>query len=278
MPIKQIYVPTPKIIYNFGANTGDDIPYFLKKGDVVVAVEANPILCREIQDKFSNEIARGSLFVENCVLTSDQFSGDVPFYLHKHSHIISQFPKPYNSEIVNFEKIMLPSKTASSIIKHYGEPFYIKIDVENYDHEILRDLFKNEIYPPWISAESHTIEVFCLLVSTKVYLSFNLVDGPYNEIKFKNFPIKANLGKEFYSFPGNSSGPFGEDLQTPWMTANNFFEFLAFEKLGWKDIHASKLELAANENRALFSQYCRKFILKKITPKILRPFFESRNK
>ena len=39
-----------------------------------------------------------------------------------------------------------------------------------------------------------------------------------------------------------------------------------------------KLELAANENRALFSQYCRKFILKKITPKILRPFFESRNK
>lgn len=104
---------------------------------------------------------------------------------------------------------MLPSRTASSIIKHYGEPFYIKIDVENYDHEILRDLFKNEIYPPWISAESHTIEVFCLLVSTNVYHAYNLVDGSYNEIKFKNFPIKANLGKELYSFPGNSSGPLG---------------------------------------------------------------------
>ena len=278
MIIKHIYPLTSKVIYNFGANTGDDIPYFLKKGDVVIAVEANPILCSEIQDKFSNEITQGRLFVENCVLTSDQFSGDVPFYVHKYSHIISQFPKPCDLEIINFEKIMLPSKTASSVIRQYGEPYYVKIDVENYDHEILRDLFKNEIYPMWISAESHTVEVFCLLVSINVYKSFNLVDGPYNEIKFKNFPIKTNFGKELYSFPGNSSGPFAEDLQTPWMTANNFFEFLAFEKLGWKDIHASKLELATHESRSLFSHYCQKFILKKMTPKILRPFFQNRNK
>jgi len=31
-----------RIIYDFGANTGNDIPYYLKKADVVVAVEANP--------------------------------------------------------------------------------------------------------------------------------------------------------------------------------------------------------------------------------------------
>jgi hypothetical protein len=31
-----------KIIYDLGANNGDDIPYYLLKADTVVAVEANP--------------------------------------------------------------------------------------------------------------------------------------------------------------------------------------------------------------------------------------------
>jgi len=263
-----------KYIYNFGANIGEDIPYYLKKGDVVIAVEANPILCREIRERFHNEINQSRLFVENCVLTSDQYYGEVPFYLHKQSHIISQFPKPERSEIENFREVLLPSKTAVDIIKRYGPPYYIKIDLENYDHVILRDLFKNKIYPDWISAESHTIEVFCLLVASNVYQSFNLVDGPYNEIKFKNFPIKTNSGIENYSFPGNSSGPFGEDLITPWMTANNFFEFLAFEKLGWKDIHATRLPIADNHCRISFNKYCQSYILRKITPKILRRFIK----
>jgi predicted RNA methylase len=42
-----------KIIYDFGANTGGSIPYYLKKADVVVAVEANPQLCAIMEDKFA---------------------------------------------------------------------------------------------------------------------------------------------------------------------------------------------------------------------------------
>ena len=100
-----------KIIYDFGANTGDDIPYYLKKGDVVVAFEANPMLTKEIERKYHQEILGGRLFVENCVITNGEFSGNVPFYLHKHGNIISQFPKPPIEELPNFDEVLLPGFT-----------------------------------------------------------------------------------------------------------------------------------------------------------------------
>ncbi len=56
----------PKVIYDLGANTGDDIAYYLKKADKVVAVEANPTLAKQIESKYSAAISEGRLFVENC--------------------------------------------------------------------------------------------------------------------------------------------------------------------------------------------------------------------
>ncbi len=44
------------IIYDLGANNGDDIPYYLRKADKVIAVEANPILSQEIEDRFPDDI------------------------------------------------------------------------------------------------------------------------------------------------------------------------------------------------------------------------------
>ena len=40
-----------KIIYDLGSNNGDNIPYYLLKSDLVIAVEANPKLCEIIKKK-----------------------------------------------------------------------------------------------------------------------------------------------------------------------------------------------------------------------------------
>jgi hypothetical protein len=45
-----------------------------------------------------------------------------------------------------------------------------------------------------------------------------------------------------HSFPHHSGGPFGNDIDGPWMTPESFFRLLAFAGLGWKDIHASKVD------------------------------------
>ena len=64
-----------KIIYDFGSNNGDDISYYLLKSDLVIAVEANPVLCNHIKKRFKQQILNGNLIVENCVLNTEVSSG-----------------------------------------------------------------------------------------------------------------------------------------------------------------------------------------------------------
>jgi hypothetical protein len=172
---------------------------------------------------------------------------------------------------------MLPSKSILSLIERYGHPHYIKIDIEGHDQEIVRNLIENRIFPEFISAESHTIDVFALLASSNFYTSFNLVEGRSVVKKYKNTPISTLTGQEFFSFSNHAAGSFGEDIKTPWMTSEHFFELLAFEDLGWKDIHATNKLLAKPENKVLFSDYAKSYWLKKMTPKLLRPLFKKKD-
>jgi FkbM family methyltransferase len=232
-----------KVIYDFGSNNGDDIPYYLLKAETVIAVEANPLLCDLIKNRFTQEIAEGRLIVENCVLDVNHSCEKVPFYIHTSNHVLSQFPTPDPALISQFEKIDLPSRNVIDIIESYGEPYYIKIDIEHYDQIILKHLFLNNIFPPYISAESHTIDIFCLFVTLGCYESFKLVDGATVSAKYNDHPITTNGGSTVYSFPYHSAGPFGNDIKGDWMTKNNFSRLLLFAGLGWKDIHVSNVDM-----------------------------------
>ncbi len=236
--------PKLKIIYDLGANNGDDIPYYLLKAELVIAVEANPLLANNIKERFKLEIVQGKLIVENCVVTIDDNSNSVSFYIHKNNHVLSQFPCPEDHQINSYEKVSLPSKNILQLIKTYGEPYYIKIDIEKYDHIILENLFINNIKPPYISAESHSIDVFALLVSMGKYEAFKLVDGNTVSSRYQNRKINTLHGHQLYSFPFHSAGPFGNDIDGSWINKNNFFRILGFAGLGWKDIHASAIDTA----------------------------------
>ena len=240
-----------KIIFDFGANNGDDIPYYLKKADLVVAVEANPVLAALITDRFPKEIASGRLIVENCVLNCDEATGEVAFYIHTSNHVLSQFPRPDEALLADFEMVFLPSRTPLDIIKTHGEPYYIKIDIEYYDHVVLEHLFANKIFPPYISAEFHSVDVFCLLISLGKYKSFKIVDGASVAQEFINVRVRTASGdEETISFPHHAAGPFGEDIAGGWMNSQNAFCRLGLEGTGWKDIHASRID-EPDENAAV---------------------------
>ncbi len=239
-----------RIIYDFGANNGDDIPYYLKKAELVVAVEANPALCRTMEERFSTSIREGRLRVENCVVVVDGNDPEVYFYLHKRHHVLGQFPQPDESVIGDYDKVLLPAQTVMQILRKHGAPYYIKIDIEGYDEVILRELFRNGVRPPLISAESQSIQVFALLAGMGEYSAFKLVDGATVAEVYKNHPITVNGSRELYSFPLHSAGPFGEDIAGDWMNADDLFDLLAMKKLGWKDIHATSLvQPAATSHR-----------------------------
>ena len=97
-----------KIIYDFGASDGRNIPYYLLKSDLVIAVEANPKSCEIIKKKFTREIDRKKLIIENCIV-SNQNSKNSEFFVHKTNSLLSQFPKPSNDLIDNFSKMKLDS-------------------------------------------------------------------------------------------------------------------------------------------------------------------------
>jgi FkbM family methyltransferase len=225
-----------KIIYDLGANNGANIPYYLEKADKVVAVEANPVLCDEIRSRFDAEIECGKLFVENYIITtSSSAAPKAKFYISKGHHVLSQFPKPRN--LHNFEELELPQKSILDLIREYGDPHYVKIDIEHYDAEILKELFSNGVSPPYISAESHDAMIFAIMVAAGLN-AFKLVEGISVSEKYKNHDIK---GTKKYSFPHHSAGPFGDDIDGEWFSAKDFIRILGTQGLGWKDIHATNL-------------------------------------
>jgi len=78
------------IIFDFGANTGEDIEYYLNRTSRVIAVEADPSLALIIKNKFAEQILNGKLVLVNKVLT-DSDMPKVDFYLHKTNPGLNQF-------------------------------------------------------------------------------------------------------------------------------------------------------------------------------------------
>lgn len=218
-----------KIIYDFGAHMGQNTEYYLQRASRVVAVEANPTLCRKIESKFPEAIDK-SLFVENVAL-SNTSSQDINFYVHRSNTVLSSLVVPKEEEDL-FEKIIVRSELASSIIKKYGEPYYVKIDLEHYDRMVIDDMFKNSIFPKYLSAEIHTEDVLDAIFSAGCYDRFKIVDGSTVSEKYNNV--------NGVSFEHHSAGPFGEEVAGPWKTYAQIKEQLFLEGFGWKDVHAKR--------------------------------------
>jgi FkbM family methyltransferase len=240
-PISAWTRESPRVIYDFGANNGDDLPYYLKKAERVVAVEANPALCREMKERFSAEIAEGRLRVENCVLVGEGGAAEVHFYLHKRHHVLGQFPEPDASVRGDFEKVLLPARPVMEILREHGAPYFVKIDIEGADEAILREMLRHGVRPPYVSAELQSIQVFALLAGMGDYGAFKLVDGATVAKRYRNHLIEVDGGRESYSFPEHSAGPFGEDVAGGWLNVDDLFGVVAKEGLGWKDLHATRL-------------------------------------
>ena len=93
----------------------------------------------------------------------------------------------------------------------------------------MQAIFKAGIYPPYISAEAHSLDVFLALAQEGGYKAFKLVNGYFVPRDYAGFTIDAGAK---YSFPFHSAGPFGNDIHGEWMTSENLFKLLAFAFAG----------------------------------------------
>jgi FkbM family methyltransferase len=195
------------------------------------------LLCKAILPNIND----GTLQIVNYAV--NDYDGAADFFIHsRYDNLSTLLPEAaHRSDIeMSWSRIPASVRRPSSIIGEYGEPLFVKIDVEFVDHIVLRDLLMHAIVPRYISAEAHVIDVYCTLVCMG-YEKFKLVDGETVHIKYHNHPIvRVDGARRKFDFPDHSSGPFGEDIPGPWLDKTRLLHELLERGLGWKDIHAMR--------------------------------------
>ena len=227
-------------IYDVGMHNGDDTEYYLKKGFNVVAIEADPELCADARKRFAG-VPTQRLAIVNIGIADK--SGELDFFVNPKNTVVNTFYPTLSTERnAQWKSIRVLTERLSTIIEQYDEPFFIKIDIENSDISALTDLISTTIRPPFISVEAHSFDVFVKLIQFG-YSKFKIVNCAHIASTFATREIVHRDGtRALYSFPHHSSGPFGDDLPEPWLSAEQLAcLFMARESLlgkGWYDIHA----------------------------------------
>lgn len=136
-----------EIIFDVGANNGDDSDIYLKNRFKVIAVECNPKLSYALQKKYKDN---ENIIIENkCISNTD--NDIIPFYISK-DDIWSSCIKGIAERKDKSKCITVNTITLNTLFKKYETPKYCKIDIEGYDIVALNSL-KGDL-PEYISCES----------------------------------------------------------------------------------------------------------------------------
>lgn len=235
--------PVPSLVYDLGMNNGDDTGFYLKRGFDVVAVEANPSLCREVETRFAEAIAQGRLTLVKAAI-ADQ-DGEVTFHVNLDNHHWSSTDIGWaGRDDSACEAITIPSVALATLYARYGVPHFMKIDVEGADQMVLDQVAAAPVRPDFLSVEDCRFGFdYARTLSQAGYRAFQLVDQ--SGVGGAVDPVSGHI------FPEGSSGLFGPDLPDAWEAYDDFVETYASTvrtrdgvrlapRTRWWDIHAAR--------------------------------------
>lgn len=140
-------MPSGSLIFDIGANIGDNTNIFLALGGSVIAVEPDlrNLHClraryskiskvKIIPKVVSNNCKQETLFIQDDGSTLHTLSTKWKNYLESSANDRWHEPKKFT------KKILIPSTTLDKLISKFGRPFFIKIDVEGYEHQVIKGL------------------------------------------------------------------------------------------------------------------------------------------
>jgi FkbM family methyltransferase len=228
----------PNIVFDLGFHRGEDTRYYLNVGYNVVAVEADPSLYNIGCKHFQEEIKTGRLVLLHAALTGiTRNVSSVSFYPHpvcsewgsidqrwiQRNNILHKSPHaaPVHVRAVNL----------TWLIEHYGNPYYIKIDIEGADEEVVYDIRKLSVFPSFISWETGKESFFRVAKSHMFlhglgYRKFRIVQQAYMDTK----AVKDLKNQKEYTFEAGSSGAMPHLLPDTWCSLYTilFFYLLLF--------------------------------------------------
>jgi len=252
-----------QLIYDIGLHEGEDTVYYLRKGYRVLAIEASPVLCAYNEKKFAPAIASGQLIILNVGLSDRQ--GVLPFYINKRYSEWSSFDPEIGCRMNSpYEVVDVPTVTTEMLFEQYGLPHYVKVDIEGYDHFVIRALPEGGPLPQYFSCEAVHVEWLDLLYQ-KGYRKFKLINQAFmfqpvnlwlekrwafRKLEILYLKTKQRYGRWLpFRHPYASSGPFGAGTRGAWKSyeevRESYQRFYQFEKkeainnISWFDFHAA---------------------------------------
>ena len=245
--------PQDRLIMDVGANDGSDTWYYLRKGFRVIAIEAIPDLVADLTATYSNQIEGNRLHITPVAIAENP--GKVSFTINEdRSEWSSMLSASKASNGVN-RAIEVKADTLGNIIKSFGRPYYVKIDIEGGELAAIKSLrdLEPESLPEFLSFEINNDWVEILEeLNQRGYRSFQLVrqGAPYLHTP----PTPAREGLDYQCiFTSNMSGPFGLDLpREKWTGVVQLVKEIMDTrnkpstatnkpgKGGWFDVHASR--------------------------------------
>lgn len=137
----ESFVKKGSICFDVGANMGNRISALLQIGAKVIAVEPQDKCFRYLKRKFGNKI----VLVKKGLGEAD---GKKNFHISEDS-TLSSFSDNWITSVTGTDRfkgrswiktVEVTITTADELIKKYGKPNFIKIDVEGYELEVLKGL------------------------------------------------------------------------------------------------------------------------------------------
>ena len=121
------------LCFDVGANIGDYTDAPVSLGARVIAIEPQPACIDELRARFA-----GDLFVTIVPVAVGEAERTAKLFLREHTNVASLIEGWGGYH--NLDAFDVPVKTLDQLIKRYGHPKYIKIDVEGFELPVIRGL------------------------------------------------------------------------------------------------------------------------------------------
>jgi len=256
------------LIFDVGMNNGDDTAYYLFKGFRVVAIEADPALIECARERFAEPIRQGRLQLVNAAIGPRQEMA--PFWICESKSEWNSFDRGIASrEGRSCHAIEVHCRPFRDLLKQYGVPYYLKIDIEGHDIFCVADLDSRDL-PHYVSLEMGSgVEPLWALRDVG-YKSYKLItQHDHSQLSVDLLSLKALVKRQLHPYPAlyrfgrslaqagrqflpvasvhsnhqgagtngrpwtfsfGSSGPFGEDTNGSWRTLEETaYTWIAFQ-------------------------------------------------
>jgi FkbM family methyltransferase len=212
-----------KTIMDVGMHHGLDTQFYLDKGFRVVAIEAHPEIVALNRQKFREYMEAGRLQLVPYAIAETE--GTMPFYVFPEMDDWGTLDADFVSRNIGrgsrHQRVDVLTTTFESVLRRYGVPYYIKIDIEGSDILCLRALHSFAERPKYLSIEMPLLSYgksFEILSHLYIlgYRKYKIVNqGLNSKQRCPNPPREGTYAET--GFSELMSGPFGEETPGPWL-------------------------------------------------------------